>query len=307
MRLLVNFSNLFQDVSLMKEYFGLSCSYEDMSPLIIPRGYTKDFIDGKISIAGQLEKLHTAYDNLAQTSDLVLLEGTGHTGVGSVVNLNNAQVAKHLGADMILVANGGLGSAYDELSLNYQMCKEHGVKVCGVILNKVIADKVEMVHHYFERLLKPWGVPLLGVVPDEEYLGRPSFMDLEKIFGTKLIGGYEQRASSHHFSTEDTLMVATDLNYFLRKLQELPEHPLVVTHQTRNDAFLGLLAHLKALQADGLEFGGGLVITGRQRGGLNEYVEDMLVAQVSIPKIPIPGPAFTLLTPWCRWLRICPR
>ena len=29
---------------------------------------------------------------VSKTSDLVVLEGTGHTAVGSVVNLNNAQV-----------------------------------------------------------------------------------------------------------------------------------------------------------------------------------------------------------------------
>ena len=33
----------------------------------------------------------------------------GHCGVGSIVNLNNAKVASILGADMVLIANGGLG------------------------------------------------------------------------------------------------------------------------------------------------------------------------------------------------------
>jgi hypothetical protein len=37
-----------------------------------------------------------------------VLEGSGHTGVGSIVSLNNARVAHLLGADMVLVANGGL-------------------------------------------------------------------------------------------------------------------------------------------------------------------------------------------------------
>ena len=35
-------------------------------------------------------------------------------------------------------------------------------------------------------LLQRWGIPLLGVVPDEPYLGRPSLMDLEKIFKTEV-------------------------------------------------------------------------------------------------------------------------
>lgn len=48
------------------------------------------------------------------------------------------QVAKALNADMILVANGGLGSAYDELELNRGICEKYGIKVRGVVLNKVV-------------------------------------------------------------------------------------------------------------------------------------------------------------------------
>lgn len=49
----------------------------------------------------------------------------------------HVQVAKELGADMILVANGGLGSAYDELELNRGICEKYGITVRGVVLNKV--------------------------------------------------------------------------------------------------------------------------------------------------------------------------
>ncbi|CAM9654872.1 unnamed protein product, partial [Discosporangium mesarthrocarpum] len=141
-------------------------------------------------------------------SDVVVLEGTGHTAVGSVVNLNNAQVAKALDADMILVANGGLGSAYDELELNRGICEKYGLKVKGVVLNKVVPEKVDMVNEYFGKLLKSWDVPLLAVVPDEPYLGRPSLMDLEGIFKTQLLSGHARRKAPH-YSIKHTLMVAT--------------------------------------------------------------------------------------------------
>ncbi len=37
-----------KDVSLMKEYFDLPNAYDDMSPIMIPRGYTRDYIDGEL-------------------------------------------------------------------------------------------------------------------------------------------------------------------------------------------------------------------------------------------------------------------
>ena len=173
----------------MRKFFNLSHSLQDMSPVLIPSGYTRAFIDGKILREEQLVAIRQCYDRVAKTSDIILLEGTGHTGVGSVVELNNAQVASFLNAEMILVANGGLGSAYDELELNRVMCKEYGVPIIGVVLNKVKPDKLDMVREYFSKLMKRWNVPLLGVIPDEPFLGQASLKDFENLLNTQLIAG----------------------------------------------------------------------------------------------------------------------
>ena len=75
-----------------------------MSPVIIPRGYTKDYIDGKIDHTSQLDKVISSFECVNELSDVVLCEGTGHCAVGSVVGVNNAQVASMIGADMVLIA-----------------------------------------------------------------------------------------------------------------------------------------------------------------------------------------------------------
>eukprot|EP01084_Bolivina_argentea_P161079 280421_1 len=269
-----------KDVSLMKMHFNLHTDFGDMSPIMIPRGYTRDYIDGMVSREDQLKEIRRSYDAISKVSDAVILEGTGHIGVGSVVDLNNAQVAKRLNADMVLVANGGLGSAYDDLALNYLMCQRWGVNVIGIILNKVVPHKVEMIRDYFNKLLLRWpGVKLLGVIPDEPYLGRPTLMDLENIFKTNLMSGISARAV-HHYSVKDMLFVATGLNEFIERInQYYAEYPLIVTHQTRNDIILGFLAHKRTHSENSRGFRGALVLTGRHRGGLQGYVQDMLIEQ----------------------------
>jgi 1-aminocyclopropane-1-carboxylate deaminase/D-cysteine desulfhydrase-like pyridoxal-dependent ACC family enzyme len=74
-----------------------------MSPVIIPAGYTKRYVDGQISFDQQLKDVETAMHHVQQSSDVVLCEGTGHCAVGSIVGLNNAKVASVLGCDMVLV------------------------------------------------------------------------------------------------------------------------------------------------------------------------------------------------------------
>lgn len=200
-----------KDVCLIREHFKLHhIDYEHLSPVIIPRGYTKDFIDGKISFESQVNDIHSAFNEINTSSDIVMCEGTGHCAVGSVVGLNNAKVAGLIGADMILVANGGLGSAFDELELNRVLCQHHGVRLAGVIINKVIPEKLEQTRQYMSKaLMQTWGVPLLGCIPDRPFLGCPALSDLERLFKTQMIAG--EKVKMQHYNVTEINVVTTSL------------------------------------------------------------------------------------------------
>ena len=107
-----------KDVQLMRDYFSLDhLAWPDMSPVLVPREYTKQFIDGQITPAGQIEAIQSAVGRVSDSSDVTLMEGTGHVGVGAVIEMSNARVASLTGADVVMVANGGIGSAFDELQV----------------------------------------------------------------------------------------------------------------------------------------------------------------------------------------------
>ena len=148
-----------KDVQLMKEYFDLRhIAYPDMSPVIVPRNYTKAYIDGKIALEDQKQTITSGMAAVSGASDVTLCEGTGHVGVGSIIGLSNAAVARHLDADVLLVANGGIGSAFDELEMNRAVLQQNGVRLRGVVLNKVMPEKVEMIRDYFGRAIRErWG------------------------------------------------------------------------------------------------------------------------------------------------------
>ena len=99
-----------KDCLLAKEFFGLDCPYPDMSPVLMPRGYTKRFIDGKVDPRQQEAAVLRAWERLQAAYPNVVVEGTGHMGVGSIVGLDNARVASLLGLDVALVCEGGLGA-----------------------------------------------------------------------------------------------------------------------------------------------------------------------------------------------------
>lgn len=52
----------------------------------------QDYIDGKITDAEQQRVVEGAFKRISDAHDFTVVEGTGHCGVGSIVNMNNAQV-----------------------------------------------------------------------------------------------------------------------------------------------------------------------------------------------------------------------
>ena len=73
-----------EDAILMRAIFGLGDPLELMSPVHIPRGFTKAFIRGDV-VEDLGARIDTAYRRLVEGREAVLIEGTGHAGVGAVV------------------------------------------------------------------------------------------------------------------------------------------------------------------------------------------------------------------------------
>jgi BioD-like phosphotransacetylase family protein len=177
-----------EDAVLMHETFGLTEPYAAMSPIHIPRGFTKAYIAGEV-----VEDLGAMVRDAAARfagHDLLLIEGTGHAGVGAVIGLSNATVAAMLGAPAIIVSEGGVGRPIDEIVLNAALFRDHGVHVAGAIVNKVDMDAQPGIARVIERGLAPYGIPLLGTLPVRPLLSNPTLeMILEGVRGELLHPG----------------------------------------------------------------------------------------------------------------------
>jgi dethiobiotin synthetase len=215
-----------KDAFLVKEYFGyddMEWPYPDISPVMIPPGYTREYIDAcypEETDNDQDDNNASNHDHCAIITDahrrimmrlsppsVILCEGTGHVGVGSIIDADNATVASWLAtpnhpAAVVLVANGGLGRTLDELFLNIVACREKKLPIAGIIVNKVLLTKYEQTKHYLSKILKhKYQLPLLGCIPDRKFLGCPSLTDLEGLFPNSfLISGKEEYKKRHYTS-----------------------------------------------------------------------------------------------------------
>ena len=171
-----------EDAVLMHEVFGLPEPYSVMSPVHIPRGFTKAYIAGEVveDLGARIANSHRAFAD----HDILLVEGTGHAGVGAVIGLSNARVASLLDAPAVIVSEGGVGRPIDEIVLNASLFESQGVPVAGAIVNKVDIVAQPGLARVLERGLAPYGIPLLGVLPVRPILSNPTLgMILEGLRG----------------------------------------------------------------------------------------------------------------------------
>ena len=175
-----------KDALLIKNVYDLQDKFNDMSPIAVPRGFTQNYID-KPTPKKNSDVLLNACNNLKKDKDFLLVEGTGHAGVGSVFDLSNAQVAKLLRLKVILVSLGGIGRSIDEIMLNKAVFDLHGVELLGVIINKVHKDKYDKTTEYIVKGLKRQNIDVFGSIPFVPTLNNPTIETIfEKIDGEVL-------------------------------------------------------------------------------------------------------------------------
>jgi BioD-like phosphotransacetylase family protein len=182
-----------EDTVLINETYHPHTPLKAMSPIAVEPDFTRRYLSG--GITHQLhDRVRTAFDIAAWEKDFVIIEGTGHAGVGSVFDLSNATVAKLLKSKVIIVSRAGIGRPIDEISLNLALFEKQGVEVIGAIINKVNPDKMAMLKEYATLGLAKLGLPLLGMIPMHTELYKPTVNQAcIRVKGEFIAGGQHKR------------------------------------------------------------------------------------------------------------------
>jgi BioD-like phosphotransacetylase family protein len=164
-----------KDSYLIEQIFQSKCNIRDMSPIAIPSGYTTQYIENRHDLKEELrDRLDYSFKCISEKNDLVIVEGTGHAGVGSVLDLSNAKVASLTHSKVIIIAPGGIGYTVDEVMLNKALFDKENVEILGVIVNKVIEDKYEKTKKLVTQALSYQNIPVLGCIPYRASLSSPN-------------------------------------------------------------------------------------------------------------------------------------
>ena len=270
-----------KDVKLMNDVYHISGSLNEMSPVAIPKGYTEDFIlRGNVMVPEN--RILSGYEITSKNKDIMVIEGTGHAGVGSVIGLSNARVAKLLGASVIIVTCGGIGRPIDEVMLNMALFEQSGVDVIGVIVNKVLPDKLEKIRKIVRMGFESKGLPVFGVIPYYPMLSSPTILQVSEECRGELLCGDEFIEETVSKVIVGAMPPNTAIDYF-------EEEVLLITPGNRDDLLLAALAC--TVQKVRTEYCvRGIVLT----GGISPHPTILrLLSQARIPVIAVEEDTFS--------------
>jgi len=246
------------------------------SPVILGKGATQAFLDNPEKYPFRQDIVNAA-EILEREYEMVIYEGTGHPGVGSVVDLSNAEVAKLLNSAVILIVEGGVGFTIDRLALCLAPFQQKNVPVAGVIVNKVLPDKIEKVRHYVGLKLKEWDIPLIGVMPYDRTLLYPLLDSVRDIIRGKVLCNEEGLNNVVENVVAASLLAAHDF--------DVDKGVLLVVSQKRSNMALGAIRRICAEKKYDKIPLIGVVITG---DGKNQVILEDFEHQEFIDKYCIP-------------------
>ncbi len=241
-----------EDVVLMRDVCGMSGNLKDMNPIVVFRGFTEKYIRER-EPEKYIKMIQRSYANISKGKELMLIEGTGHAGVGAVFDLSNASVAKLLNCKVLLVSTGGVGKPIDEIVMNKALFDQEGVEVIGVVINKTFSEKYDKIKKITEMGLKHKGIKLLGVIPFKKELTYPTMEQMMEATKAKIICGKEYLQKRAANILVGAMAPRHALNFFVPQ-------SLIIVPGDREDLILSTIAGEKVLSSDyGIS---GMILTG---------------------------------------------
>lgn len=271
-----------EDSVLIEQACDIECAIKDMSPIAIERGFTKKYILGgrKKELAARIK---SSFKAVAKDKDLVVIEGTGHAGVGSVFDLSNADVARMLGAKVVIVSSGGIGRPIDEIMLNKALFEKEGLNISGVIINKVRPEKYTEINRIVRKGLNRKGLKVLGVIPYKELLSEPTIGQVRAELNLQLLSSDGSLGTSVGKILVGAMSPHDALRYFSDK-------SLIITPGDREDMILAVVGFQMDRIACGIKIAG-IILS----GGIKPHKTVIdLVKRANIPLLLAKGDTYSV-------------
>ncbi len=274
-----------KNIDLLLRHFDLHQDYEDTYGM--PMREAEELI-GQERYDQVLDRIIARYKALEECCDFILCIGSDLVSATAALEFDfNADVAKNLGAPVLLVGSGvdrdvaGIVSTAHTTVNAYQA---RGAQVLGMVVNRVAMDHLEELRGALKEELEDEDV-IVAAIPAHEVLASPTMKEVaEQLSGEILFGGEHLDTLAH-----DYLVIAMRLDNYLGRLTE---NALLITPGDRSDV---ILSALQAHQSNRYPKVAGIVLSGgiKPAPAISRLLEGLAIP---VPILSVPTDTFGTAT-----------
>jgi BioD-like phosphotransacetylase family protein len=153
---------------------------------ICPVLLTPELTAGVLTADGEglKRRIREAYERVSAGREVMIIGGLGTLSRGSLLGLSAPAIAELLEAQVLVLAKFTAEVAAEEVLLARRLL---GDRFAGAIFNFVSPDDEEELRGRLVKHLEGRGIPVLGVVPEDELLGAVTVRELTEHLPAKLL------------------------------------------------------------------------------------------------------------------------
>jgi dethiobiotin synthetase len=299
-----------KDAVVVTSLMGVgNVGFRYLSPVIWQGGLTTSFIQDSITgdpLEGRdafMARIRESYELVARNRRVVIVEGTGQPGVGSVAGVSNGDVInmlREMGVPVFvaLVTRGGIGATIDEVFPYFMSLDHMNTRVDGLIVNGVFANRIDRIRDalqgYYDHIFAPlYGrylrqpfPPILGFVPTIPELELPTMRLIAQHFAASEKSALEI-LTAEQFEEHASRLVRNVRVVNLRYGYERYVGPgdAVVVGINANDSLFSVVLHHQRLISEHGSGLTGLILSCKEVGGLSQQVRSELARAEGLPTI----------------------
>jgi phosphate acetyltransferase len=220
-----------KNIDLLLRHFDIHQDYENTYGL--PMHEAEELI-GRGRYDEVLDRIIARYKALGECCQFILCIGSDLESATAALEFNfNADVAKNLGAPVLLVGSGmdrQVASIANSAHATVKAYQDRGAQVLGMVVNRVAMNQLEELRGALKEELKDEDL-IVAVIPAHETLASPTMREVAEQLGGEILFGGDQLDTLAH----DYLVIAMRLDNYL---EHLTENALLITPGDRSDVIL---------------------------------------------------------------------
>jgi len=173
-----------EDPMLARELLDLDAEMHEMEPIVYSPTFIQEAIRGREDPTELREQVVDNFELLAEEKDLMIIEGSGDLATGSIVDLNDGDIAEALDARVLLVSGYSSVATTDEVLAS---ARSVGDRLAGVVFNGVQDAKMDELNDDVMPFLDSRDVPVFGVLPRVQELAGVTIEDLARSLGCDVL------------------------------------------------------------------------------------------------------------------------